>query len=60
MSREKTKKKKKKKKKNSRDNIYSDNVTRVLQNVLSLIGFLSYIPGISKNASLHLNGVLIS
>ena len=34
--------------------------TRVMQKVLSLIGFLSFIPGIFLNASLHLNGVLNS
>ena len=31
--------------------------TRVVQKVLSLIGFLGFIPGIFQNASLHLNGV---
>ena len=34
--------------------------TRVVQKVLSLKGFLSFIPGIFYNASLHLNGVLNS
>ena len=34
--------------------------TTVVQKVLSLIGFLRFIPGIFKNASLHLNGVLNS
>ena len=35
-------------------------VTRIVQKVLSLIGFLCFIPGIFYNASLHLNGVLNS
>ena len=34
--------------------------TRVVEKVLSLIGFLSFIPGIFLNVSLHLNGVLNS
>ena len=34
--------------------------TRVMQKVLSLIGFLGFIPGIFQNTSLHLNGVLNS
>ena len=33
---------------------------RVIQKVLSLIGFLGFIPGIFKNALLHLNAVLNS
>ena len=32
--------------------------TRVVQKVLSLIGLLSFIPGIFQNVSLHMNGVL--
>ena len=34
--------------------------TRVVQKVLSLIGFLGFISGIFLNALLHLNGVLNS
>ena len=39
---------------------FSRQHTRAVQKVLSLIGFLSFIPGIFYNASLHLNGVLNS
>ena len=33
---------------------------RVMQKVLSLTGFLGFIPGIILNSSLHLNGVFNS